>query len=144
MGFKMKVNINLEELLIEKVIHRMNEKLIDFQVAVIPKTPVGKSIKGRTKKNKLVRLGLAKIKKGYTGGRLRQGWQLKPAELEGNIVIGKIFNNVHYASHVNFGHRTRYGTGKKIPKSGAKKYVEGKHFIEKALNEINIDPKNYK
>ena len=41
------------------------------------------------------------------GGTLRRSWQVKKTGELTRI----IYNNVHYAPHVEYGHRTRLGTG---------------------------------
>lgn len=125
-----------------KILGKINENIALFYATVVPLTPVGKSIRGRTEKNKLVKLGKARTKKGYTGGRLRKSWGLIPAEVDGENIVGYVYNSTHYAAHINYGHRTRQGKGKAKnykPKVNGKKVVEGKHFVEKALESLGIN-----
>lgn len=125
----------------EKILDKVNENIANFYATVVPLTPVGKSIRGRTKNNRLVKSGKARIRKGYTGGRLRKGWGLIPAQIDGDIVVGYVYNSTHYAAHVNYGHRTRQGQGKSKnykAKVNGKKVVEGRYFIQKALAELGI------
>ena len=62
------------------------------------------------------------------GGTLRRSWQVNmPTKL-----TRVIYNNVHYAPHVEFGHRTRLGTGKGKTK-GNIKFVKGRFMLRKSL-----------
>mgnify|MGYP004663245489 CR=1 FL=1 len=61
------------------------------------------------------------------GGTLRRSWQSKSKKLE-RIV----FNNVHYAPYVEYGHRTR----------GGKSFVEGRYMLTKTIEEISKDVDN--
>ena len=62
------------------------------------------------------------------GGTLRRSWQVNmPAKL-----TRVIYNNVHYAPHVEFGHRTRLGEGKGKPR-GKIKFVKGRYMLRKSL-----------
>ena len=51
-----------------------------------------------------------------------------------------VFNNTPYAAAVEFGHRTRLGTGKKssrlYSKNGtrSKKYIQGQYFMKRGIN----------
>lgn len=130
MALTMFVRNQLKEKIQEKLKDKINKKLILVESAVVPLTPVSKS------------------KKGHTGGLLRKSWGIIPATIYGDLVYGCIYNNVHYAGHVNFGHRTRLGTGKKKSKVNGKKFVEGQHFLERALEQAGLNPnainKNYK
>ena len=61
---------------------------------------------------------LAKVKKrtpvgvykdGHNGGDLRRNWQIGNLVKEGNGYYIEVFNILDYASHVEYGHRTRLG-----------------------------------
>ena len=61
---------------------------------VVKRTPVGQYPSGS----------------GKTGGTLRRGWAIDADIVKvGNEYEITVFNNVHYASYVEFGHRTRNG-----------------------------------
>lgn len=62
------------------------------------------------------------------GGTLRRSWQVKKSGELTRI----IYNKVHYAPHVEFGHRTRLGTGKGKTK-GKIKFVKGRFMLRKSL-----------
>lgn len=132
MGLKLKVNISLDEKVLEEVSQKLNDKVAALYAAVVPRTPVSRS-----------RKGVRGTKKGHTGGHLRRNWGIIPAEIDGNSVVAFLYNNAHYAGHVNFGHRTRLGKGKAEkykPKKDGKSYVKGQHFLEKALGDVGLDP----
>ncbi len=148
MAIYLTVENRVKEKIQEVLVQKINHKLLEIEAAVAPLTPVSKTITGRTKRNKLVIAGKARTRKGHTGGLLKKSWGIIPATIYGELVYGCIYNSAHYVSHVNFGHRTRLGTGRIKSKANGKKFVEGKHFIERALKSIGIDPriinKNYR
>ena len=59
------------------------------------------------------------------GGTLRRSWQVKKTGELTRI----IYNNVHYAPHVEYGHRTR----------GGKSFVDGQYMLGKSVKEIEND-----
>ena len=126
MAIKLKFSIyNKAEDKIKEILElEVNAKLSDIKAEVVPLTPVGKS------------------KKCYTGGRLKKGWNIIPAKLNGRRIVGYIYNSVEYAGHVNYGHRTRLGTSeiKRGAKSKAfgKHYIEGVYFVEEALIKVGL------
>ena len=63
-----------------------------------------------------------KLKTPVDSGLLRRSWQSKKI----NNLERLVFNNVKYASHVNYGHRTR----------GGKSLIEGVYMLEKTVKEI--------
>ena len=63
-----------------------------------------------------------KLKTPVDSGVLRRSWQPKRVSNLERIV----FNNCKYASHVNYGHRTRNG----------KSFVDGVYMLEKSVKEI--------
>ena len=65
--------------------------------------------------------------KSKHGGRLRDGWKVGDIEKRGNEYYIEVYNNVEYAEHVEYGHRTR----------GGKSFVEGTHMLDIALSEVN-------
>ena len=63
-----------------------------------------------------------KLKSPVDSGLLRRSWQPKKI----NNLERLVFNNVKYASHVNYGHRTR----------GGKSFIDGVYMLEKSVKEI--------
>ena len=55
------------------------------------------------------------------GGTLRRSWQVKKGQLARTI-----YNKIHYAPHVEYGHRTRNG----------KSFVDGRYMLKKSVKEI--------
>lgn len=80
---------------------------------------------------------------GYRGGDLRRGWQIGPVAWSGCNCVIIVFNNVEYASFVEYGHRQQLGRyvpalGKRL-KQG---WVKGKFMLTISEKEIkNIAPK---
>ena len=66
-----------------------------------------------------------KLKTPVDSGVLRRSWQPKKI----NNLERLVFNNVKYASHVNYGHRTR----------GGKSFVDGVYMLEKSVKEIETE-----
>lgn len=66
-----------------------------------------------------------KLKTPVDSGLLRRSWQPKRVSNLERIV----FNNCKYASHVNYGHRTRNG----------KSFVDGVYMLEKSVKEIESE-----
>lgn len=66
-----------------------------------------------------------KLKTPVDSGLLRRSWQPKKI----NNLERLVFNNVKYASHVNYGHRTR----------GGKSFVDGVYMLEKSVKEIETE-----
>lgn len=58
-------------------------------------------------------------------GVLRRSWKYKTVDENEGILS----NSVHYASHVNYGHRTR----------GGKSFVDGVYMLEKSVKEIESE-----
>ena len=58
-------------------------------------------------------------------GVLRKSWRYKTISENEGIVS----NNVHYAPHIEYGHRTR----------GRKSFVDGVYMLEKSVKEIEKD-----
>lgn len=73
--------------------------------------------------NKLI--AKVKLKTPVDSGLLRRSWQPKKI----NNLERLVFNNVKYASHVNYGHRTR----------GGKSFVDGVYMLEKSVKEIETE-----
>lgn len=133
MAIKFTQDGNLSDIVVNKAKEKINKKLNEVYAEVIPLTPVSKSVRATSGRQ------------GHTGGRLKRGWAIIPAEDVNGVVTGYLYNNVHYAAHVNYGHRTRLGMGLKYTNlyntDGTKKkrYVEGRHFLEKALTKCGIE-----
>ena len=66
-----------------------------------------------------------KLKTPVDTGLLRRNWQPKKI----NNLERLVFNNVKYASHVNYGHRTR----------GGKSFIDGVYMLEKSVKEIESE-----
>ena len=63
-----------------------------------------------------------KLKTPVDSGVLRRSWQTKKDGELARIV----YNNVHYAPHIEYGHRTR----------GGKSFVDGRYMLTKSVQEI--------
>ncbi|MBU3203124.1 HK97 gp10 family phage protein [Clostridium algidicarnis] len=61
-----------------------------------------------------------------TGGHLRRNWQVGEVVKQGSSYMVEIFNNVEYASYVEYGHRTR----------DHKSWVEGRFMATISMQEI--------
>ena len=62
------------------------------------------------------------LKTPVDSGVLRRSWKYKTVSENEGIIS----NNVHYAPHVEYGHRTR----------GGKSFVEGQYMLTKSVQEI--------
>ena len=80
-----------------KTLNKISQKLI---AKVKLKTPVGK----------------------VKGGTLRRSWRVKK---DGDLAR-IVYNNVHYAPYIEYGHRTR----------GGKSFVDGRYMLTKSVQEI--------
>lgn len=74
---------------------------------------------------------------GKRGGTLRDGWTLGTPQRAGDTVSITVFNPVHYASYVEFGHRQKIGRyvpaiGKRL-KQG---WVNGKFMLTRAEERV--------
>ena len=63
-----------------------------------------------------------KLKTPVDSGLLRRSWRSKK---EGDLAR-IVYNNVHYAPHIEYGHRTR----------GGKSFVDGQYMLTKSVQEI--------
>ena len=63
-----------------------------------------------------------KLKTPVDTGVLRRSWRVKSEGQLARIV----YNNVHYAPHIEYGHRTR----------GGKSFVDGRYMLTKSVKEI--------
>ena len=77
--------------------------------------------------NKISQKLIAKVKlktpvAEKNGGTLRRSWRTKKKDDLTRIV----YNNIHYAPHVEYGHRTR----------GGKSFVDGQYMLTKSVKEI--------
>ena len=121
-GITITIDNRIREELVKLAVEITNEKLAAVMSDVITLSPVGKS------------------KRNYTGGRLRKGWGMTPASIRNRMVIGYLYNNIHYVGHVNYGHRTRLGLGTKAYTKlynskgmRKKRAVKGQWFLQEAL-----------
>lgn len=90
---------------------------------VIPRTPVGQYPKASGKKGGTLRRGwTAHTEQEATGGgsgNAKEYAQSLPITKQGGTYTVEVINPVHYASYVEFGHRTRGGKG----------WVNGQYFL---------------
>ncbi len=66
------------------------------------------------------------------GGTLRKSWSQKKI----NKLEYIVYTNLSYAPHVEYGHRTRQGTGKAKkyrPKEGGIRFVKGRYMLTNAI-----------
>ena len=63
-----------------------------------------------------------KLKTPVDTGVLRRSWHVKMPQKLTRVV----YNNVKYAPHIEYGHRTR----------GGKSFVDGRYMLEKSVKEI--------
>ena len=63
-----------------------------------------------------------KLKTPVDTGVLRTSWQHKKV----SELVRVVYNNKHYAPHVEYGHRTR----------GGKSFVDGRYMLTKSVKEI--------
>ena len=66
-----------------------------------------------------------KLKTPVSTGVLRRSWRVKK---DGDLTR-IVYNNIHYAPHVEYGHRTR----------GGKSFVDGRYMLTKSVKEIESD-----
>ena len=69
------------------------------------------------------------------GGTLRRTWRSKRID----DFTYQIYNNTEYAPHVEFGHRTRLGTGTSpnYKPKGRIRFVKGQYMLKKAIDETS-------
>ena len=74
-------------------------------------------------------------------GVLQKSWRYRTIDKNKGI----LFNNVHYASYVEYGFRTRQGKGKSKgykPKEGGKSFIDGRYMLTKSVKEIESELDN--
>ena len=124
---------------------------------VVKRTPVGQKpilldkngsksvksavVKGKNGKNKsfLTREGeiLERYWSGYVGGSLRRGWQVSNVQKIGDEYVITVFNQLEYASYVEYGHRQT--PGRYVPALGRKlrvSWVPGKFMLTISEREL--------
>ena len=69
-----------------------------------------------------------KLKSPVDTGVLRRSWRVKK---DGDLAR-IIYNNVHYAPYIEYGHRTR----------GGKSFVDGRYMLTKSIEEIESELDN--
>jgi hypothetical protein len=103
------------------------------EVSFISKPKV-KQVKFRTKSGKEVNF-TANIKSknvqftarsNKTGGHLRRNWQVGSVTKQGDAYMVEVYNNVEYASFIEFGHRTR----------NHRRWVEGRFMATISMQEM--------
>lgn len=123
----------------ERVIERfLRDFLMEMAMRALRKikkrTPVGvysNEVSYTTRGGKEVRFT---AKKGKTGGQLRSAWEVGRIEKRGSSFNVEIYNNTHYASFVEYGHRT----GKDL--TG---WVEGRFMLTISMQEIERELPKY-
>lgn len=159
----MKCNVDYEELqkLADRIEKMSKQKEVDAlcsaianEIAsrllrkVIKRTPVGKSQyvdllvwKKTSKGTKVVKNkdGTPKIKpkKVYTGGTLKGAWDVSGISKKLNLIEVEVYNNIFYASYVEYGHRQT--SGRYVPAIGKKlksSWVDGKFMMTVSVQEI--------
>ncbi|EQB4336207.1 HK97 gp10 family phage protein [Clostridium botulinum] len=122
---------SFQKALDERVIERwIREFLLEMafraERKIKKRTPVGvysNQVSFTTKDGKEVNFTTSSSK---TGGHLRRNWQVGNVVKQGNSYIIEIFNNVDYASYVEYGHRTKNHKG----------WVEGRFMATISMQEI--------
>lgn len=71
-------------------------------------------------------VGQYPVSSGKVGGTLKNGWQIGDICRSGNTVSVEVFNPVHYAHFVEFGHKTPNGSG----------WVNGKFMLTISAEEL--------
>ena len=66
-----------------------------------------------------------KLKTPVDTGVLRRSWHVNMPEKLTRVV----YNNIHYAPHIEYGHRTR----------GGKSFVDGRYMLTKSVKEIESE-----
>ena len=95
------------------------------------RTPVGVVPDGISEETKETCWG------GYTGGTLRDKWEIAPFTWDGDCVVLTILNNAEYASYVEYGHRQaarRYVPA--IEKRLKRSWVPGRFMLKKSVEEM--------
>ena len=112
----------------QKLFEEILKELISRLLAkVVEKTPVGeygpKEVHFVTKEGKEVNF-MAKSYK--TGGTLKRGWSVGEVVKNGSVYTVEIINPVHYATYVEYGHRTRDHKG----------WIEGRFMLTISEEEL--------
>mgnify|MGYP000985130596 FL=1 len=112
----------------QKLFEEMLKELMSRLLAkVIERTPVGeygpKEVHFVTKEGKEVNF-MAKSYK--TGGTLKRGWSVGEVIKNGSVYTVEIVNPVHYATYVEYGHRTRNHKG----------WIEGRFMLTISEEEL--------
>lgn len=122
---------SFQKALDERVIERwIKEFLLEMafraERKIKKRTPVGvysNQVSFSTKDGKEVNFTTRTSK---TGGHLRRNWQVGSVVRQGNAYVVEIFNNVEYASWVEYGHRTKNHKG----------WVEGRFMATISMQEM--------
>lgn len=113
-------NVNIEEM--KRLRDAIKELRDDEQIYIDAiKRLAGESLRAVKKKTPV-----GVYDDGRVGGTLRRGWKLGEVRKRGDVYEVEIYNNVKYAPYVEYGHRTRGGTG----------FVEGRFMMKLGLEEV--------
>jgi len=88
------------------------------------------------------KISLREVKRQMTNdgvietGLLRRSWYLSDVQRNGDDLTIELYNNVHYAIFVEYGHRTRLGTGVSPPKPNGVTWVEGRFMLTLSQKEV--------
>ncbi len=77
----------------------------------------------------IFRTPVGQYKGGKVGGTLRQGWEISAAKKYKNGYSAYVFNDVEYATYVEYGHFTR----------NRKKFIDGRYMLTKSIDEVDIE-----
>ena len=96
-------------------------------------------------KNTKMKTPVGQYNDGRTGGTLRRSWTLE----KGDLYV-RLYNNIEYGIYVEYGHRTRQGTGhdnpgkkyKYKPKPNGIAYIEGFYMLTKSFEKTEKDFEN--
>lgn len=68
-------------------------------------------------------------------GTLRRGWKVTNIQKEGNAYVAYLYNDVKYAMHIEYGHRTRINQKTGLRKS----FVPGVYMMRFGCQEVQND-----
>ena len=127
-NFEEAVKNEVGQQLIEAILKEVGKKVL---AKTKKRTPVGDygtyeyTLKKGKNKGKNVKRAKARYD-GHVGGTLRKGWYITGVRKNVNTHFILIYNNVEYASFVEYGHRKRNNKG----------WVEGRFMLTISMKEV--------
>ena len=127
-NFEEAVKKDIGEQLVTDILLEVGNKVL---AKTKKRTPVGDygtyeyTLKKGKNKGKKVKRAKARYD-GHVGGTLRKGWYITGVRKNGNTHFILIYNNVEYASFVEYGHRKRNNKG----------WVEGRFMLTISMKEV--------